>query len=59
MIPRQFSLNKAGDLAAVGLQNDGRVVIAHRDLASHKYDDGFVANVENIALGVSCVVWDE
>ena len=59
MIPRQFSLNRAGDLAAVGLQQDGRVVMVHRDLANHRFDKGFVANVEDLATGVSCIVWDE
>lgn len=30
--PRQFSLNKAGSLVAVGLQSDGRVVVMERDV---------------------------
>lgn len=32
MIPRHFSINRAGTLAAVALQRDGRVVIVRRDV---------------------------
>lgn len=55
--PRQFSLNAAGDLVAVGLQNDGTVVILERNVTS-----GLVG--ERVAIAevggqVTCVVWDE
>jgi len=30
--PRHFSLNKVGDLVAVGLQTDQRVVVMQRDV---------------------------
>ncbi|KAI9646398.1 hypothetical protein NHQ30_004390 [Ciborinia camelliae] len=54
---RQFSINKAGDLVAVGLQNDGRVVIIQRDVDTGKSLD-IVAAID-IAGQVVCVVWDE
>ncbi|EFQ33185.1 uncharacterized protein GLRG_08329 [Colletotrichum graminicola M1.001] len=38
-IPRQFSVNKAGDLVAVGLQSDSRVVIISRNATSGKLVD--------------------
>ena len=31
MIPRQFTMNRAGTLVGVGLQDDGRVAIIGRD----------------------------
>ncbi|KAK1969471.1 putative isomerase YbhE [Colletotrichum sublineola] len=37
--PRQFSVNKAGDLVAVGLQSDSRVVMISRDATSGKLVD--------------------
>ncbi|KAM3074609.1 hypothetical protein ACMFMG_008039 [Clarireedia jacksonii] len=36
--PRQFSLNKAGTLAAVGLQRSGRVVIISRDVKTGLFE---------------------
>ncbi|KAF2229051.1 3-carboxy-cis,cis-mucoante lactonizing enzyme [Viridothelium virens] len=55
--PRQFSLNKVGDLVAVGLQYSGRVVIFKRDVESGLVGDsvGVVQGLGN----VTCVVWDE
>ena len=56
MNPRQFSVNKAGTLAAVGLQDDGRVVIIER-----KTDGSFgnfVAHAD-IAGSPTSVIWDE
>ncbi|KAM0137267.1 hypothetical protein ACHAP3_004073 [Botrytis cinerea] len=54
--PRQFSINKAGDLVAVGLQNDGRVALLKRDV-----DGGALEIVAGIDIEgqVVCIVWDE
>jgi 6-phosphogluconolactonase (cycloisomerase 2 family) len=54
--PRQFSLNKNGTLAAVVLQNDGRVVVIERN------DDGTFGDfVASIVLDgeVTSVIFDE
>ncbi len=56
-IPRQFSINKAGNLLGVGLQGDGRVVIIDRDVQTGHLKS-FVANA-NIAGEVSSVVFNE
>ncbi|KAK0119786.1 hypothetical protein ONS95_011218 [Cadophora gregata] len=56
-VPRQFSLNKAGTLAAVGLQSDSRVVILQRDVASGEFGD-FVASVD-VGGEITSVIWDE
>jgi 6-phosphogluconolactonase (cycloisomerase 2 family) len=55
--PRQFSVNKNGTLAAVGLQNDGRVVIIERDVHDGKFGK-FVAEID-IPGQVTSVIWDE
>jgi 6-phosphogluconolactonase (cycloisomerase 2 family) len=55
--PRQFSVNKAGDMVAVGLQMDGRVVVIERNMADGTFGD-FVASV-NVAGQVTSVIWDE
>ncbi len=55
--PRQFSVNKAGDLVAVGLQMDGRVVVIERNVVDGTLGD-FVANVD-VAGQVTSVIWDE
>jgi len=55
--PRQFAINKAGNLVAVGLQESGRVVVLERDVDT----GGFVGQVA-LAEGlgeVTCVLWDE
>ena len=39
MVPRHFSLNRAGTLAAVALQQDSRVVIIRRDSMSGQMTD--------------------
>ncbi|KAF6796462.1 extracellular aldonolactonase [Colletotrichum musicola] len=57
MIPRQFSINKAGDQVAVGLQQDGRVVVISRDVKTGLLKD-FIANI-SIAGEVVCVIYDE
>jgi 6-phosphogluconolactonase (cycloisomerase 2 family) len=55
---RQFALNRAGNLVAVGLQQTGSVSIIERDTTS-----GILKReVARIAIGgggVVCVVWDE
>lgn len=55
--PRQFSVNKAGDMVAVGLQMDGRVVVIERNVNDGMLGD-FVASV-NVAGQVTSVIWDE
>ncbi|RDW80710.1 hypothetical protein BP5796_05408 [Coleophoma crateriformis] len=57
LFPRQFSVNKLGDLVAVGLQNSGRVVIVQRDIKTGTYGK-FVAEID-IPGQVTSVVWDE
>jgi hypothetical protein len=56
MNPRQLSVNKAGTLAAVGLQDDVRVVIIERK-SDGSFGD-FVAHVD-IASSPTSVIWDE
>lgn len=55
--PRQFSLNKKGDLLAVGHQNNNSVIIWERDLRSGK----IVGNGTKITLSTAVVatIWDE
>ena len=55
--PRHFSVNKAGDLVAVGLQMSGKVVILRRDAERGKILEP-VAEVDGLGE-VTCVVWDE
>ncbi|OLN92807.1 putative 6-phosphogluconolactonase-like protein 3 [Colletotrichum chlorophyti] len=57
MIPRQFSINKAGTQIAVGLQADGRAVIIDRDVSTGLLKS-FIANI-SIAGEVVCVIFDE
>lgn len=57
MFPRQFSINKAGDLVAVGLQRSSRVVILERDVCTGLL--GAVAAHIEVDGQVTCVVWDE
>lgn len=54
---RQFAINKAGNLVAVGLQESGRVVILERDVDAGSFV-GQIALVEGLGE-VTCVVWDE
>ncbi|KAK3944925.1 Lactonase, 7-bladed beta-propeller-domain-containing protein [Diplogelasinospora grovesii] len=60
MVPRHFSINKAGTLLGVGLQGDGRVVIVARDPRTGllESDGHYVANA-SVAGGVNCVIFDE
>ena len=56
--PRQFALNKAGNLAAVGLQMTGSVSILERNTVTGLFEK----EVANVGIGggmVTCVVWDE
>ncbi|KAH8795096.1 3-carboxymuconate cyclase-like protein-like protein [Hyaloscypha sp. PMI_1271] len=55
--PRHFSVNKAGDMVAVGLQMDGRVVVIERNVADGMFGD-FVASMD-VAGQVTSVIWDE
>ncbi|THZ84624.1 3-carboxy-cis,cis-mucoante lactonizing enzyme [Aureobasidium pullulans] len=57
MFPRHFSLNKFGDLLAVGMQYDRSVVVFERDVAL-----GTVGKPVARWVGggnVTCVVWEE
>jgi 6-phosphogluconolactonase (cycloisomerase 2 family) len=56
-VPRQFSLNKAGDLVAVVSQSDGRVAVIERDVESGLLQ-GFVATA-NVEGEVTAVIFDE
>ena len=56
-VPRHFSLNKAGTIAGVGLQGDGRVVFLNRDVATGKFT-GIASHVD-IAGQITCVIFDE
>ncbi|KAL2351512.1 Lactonase, 7-bladed beta-propeller-domain-containing protein [Cryomyces antarcticus] len=55
--PRHFSVNRYGDLVAVGLQYSSRVVIMKRDVQTGLIGNA-VASVE-VDGQVTCVVWDE
>lgn len=55
--PRQFALNKAGTLAAVGLQQSSLVVILERNTETGKFETE-VARA-SVAGQITCVVWDE
>jgi len=50
-------VNKAGDMVAVGLQMDGRVVVIERNVADGMFGD-FVASMD-VAGQVTGVIWDE
>ncbi|KAI4120957.1 MAG: hypothetical protein LQ338_006652 [Usnochroma carphineum] len=56
--PRHFSLNKKGNLVAVGLQNSGRVVIYDRCTESGRIGDKVLADIEGLGA-VTSIVWDE
>ena len=57
MIPRHFSMNKAGTLVAVALQRDGRVVIIRRDCATGQLSE-ILASVD-IEGQVTTVIFAE
>lgn len=54
--PRQFSVNKSGTLAAVGLQSDSRVVILKRNVQEGTFGE-FVASIE-VPGPITAVIWD-
>jgi 6-phosphogluconolactonase (cycloisomerase 2 family) len=54
IFPRQFSLNKKGTLAAIGLQLDSRVVIIERNVEDGK----FVAEID-VPGQITSVIWDD
>ena len=56
--PRQFAMNRAGDLVAVGLQETGSVAILRRDVCGGVFV-GEVARIDVAGGEVVCVVWDE
>lgn len=55
---RQFEINKAGNLVAVGLQESGTVSILERDTCSGAFVKE-VASIDITGGQVVCVVWDE
>ncbi|OCL06363.1 putative isomerase YbhE [Glonium stellatum] len=55
--PRQFSINKVGDLVSVGLQMGSAVVVWNRDLKTGKLGD--LAARIGVPGQITCVVWDE
>ncbi|KAI5868369.1 putative isomerase YbhE [Durotheca rogersii] len=55
--PRHFSLNAAGDLAAVALQADGRVVVIARDVETGEFQD-YVAHA-SVEGEVNAVIFRE
>ena len=58
--PRQFALNRAGDLLAVGLQNTGNVVILKKDPNTNLFTKK-VASIQ-LPMGLDipvCIAWDE
>ncbi|TDZ61639.1 putative 6-phosphogluconolactonase [Colletotrichum trifolii] len=60
--PRQFSINKKGDLIAVGHQNNKTVVIWKRDLESGKIvpeAEGGKVGVVTLTGAVVATIWDE
>lgn len=54
--PRQFSINKEGNLVAVGLQESGRVVIYHRCKETGELGRRVLADFEGLGP-VTSVVW--
>lgn len=60
--PRQFSINKAGDLLAIGHQNNNSVVVWKRDVASGKIvleAEGGKVGVVTLSGAVVATVFDE
>ncbi|KPM35657.1 hypothetical protein AK830_g10916 [Neonectria ditissima] len=55
--PRQFSMNKDGTLVAVGLQDDGRVVVMERNVETGKIG-GLVAHAD-VEGEVTAVIFNE
>ncbi|CAM1511482.1 Fc.00g089950.m01.CDS01 [Cosmosporella sp. VM-42] len=57
--PRQFSMNKAGTLVAIGLQDDGRVVILERDAGTGMLGDVEFLSWTDVEGQVTAVVFKE
>lgn len=60
--PRQFSINKAGDLLAIGHQNNNSVVVWKRDVASGKIvleAEGGKVGVVTLSGAVVATIFDE
>ncbi|KAF4313294.1 hypothetical protein GTA08_BOTSDO00330 [Botryosphaeria dothidea] len=60
--PRHFALNKAGDLLAVGHQNNNTVVIWERNLETGKIvtaEEGGPVAIATLSGAVVCTIWDE
>ncbi|KUI57804.1 hypothetical protein VP1G_05085 [Cytospora mali] len=55
-IPRQFSINKNGTLAAVGLQGSARVAIITRDEVTNKF--GEIVAEFDVPGEVTSIIWD-
>ncbi|KAH6895543.1 Lactonase, 7-bladed beta-propeller-domain-containing protein [Thelonectria olida] len=56
-VPRQFSVNQAGDLVAVALQNDGRVAVIERDVQTGVL--GEIVAYADIEGEVTTVIFNE
>lgn len=57
--PRQFSINKAGDMVAVGHQNNNTVVVWGRDVETGLIDTTEPVGVVTLNGAVVMTVWDE
>lgn len=60
--PRHFALNKAGDLVAVGHQNNRTVVIWERNLETGKIvtaEEGGPVGIVQLSGAVVATIWDE
>lgn len=55
--PRQFSINRAGTLLAVGQQSDARIVLINRDPDTGKL--GSFAAYANVPGQITSVVFDQ
>lgn len=58
-LPRQFSLNKKGDMIAIGHQGNKSVVVWKRDLSSGKIDTSAPVGQVILTGPVVATVWDE
>jgi 6-phosphogluconolactonase (cycloisomerase 2 family) len=55
--PRHFAINKAGDLLAVALQDDNKLVVINRDPATGMLGD--IIAEEKVPSQPNMIVWDE
>lgn len=56
--PRDFSLNRVGDLMAVALQKDHKIVLIKRDVETGKLEDKVLSEIV-LDGEVYAVIWDE